>query len=70
VDEAETPMFYLEKEIGEKISGFTVQADLGDVTQMQKMDLIFRDFVLILCFMQRLTSMFRLWKRILMKLAC
>ncbi len=44
VDEAETPMFYLEKEIREKYPDLQYRLILGDVTQFQKMDQLFRDF--------------------------
>lgn len=44
VDEAETPMFYLEKEIKEKLKDLEYRLILGDVTQSKKMDQIFRDF--------------------------
>jgi len=44
VDEAETPIFYLEKEIREKLSDLQYRLILADVTQWQKMDQIFRDF--------------------------
>ena len=44
VDEAETPIFYLEKEIREKLSNLQYRLILADVTHFQKMDQIFRDF--------------------------
>jgi len=44
VDEAETPMFYMETEIREKLTDLQSKLILADVTQAQKMDQIFRDF--------------------------
>ncbi len=44
VDEAETPMFYLENEVREKLGDLQYRLILADVTQLQKMDQIFRDF--------------------------
>jgi len=44
VDEAETPMFYLENEVRGKFSDLQYRLILADVTQLQKMDQIFRDF--------------------------
>ncbi len=44
VDEAETPMFYLEEEIRGKYPDLQYRLILGDVTQLQKMDQLFRDF--------------------------
>ena len=44
VDEAETPMFFLENEIREKMTNLQYRLILGDVTHGQKMDQIFRDF--------------------------
>jgi len=44
VDEAETPMFYLENEIKEKLVDLDYRLILADVTQWQKVDQIFRDF--------------------------
>lgn len=44
VDEAETPMFYLENEVREKFADLQYRLILADVTQFQKMDQIFRDF--------------------------
>lgn len=44
VDEAETPMFYLENEIKETMAELQFRLILGDVTNVQKMEQIFRDF--------------------------
>jgi len=44
VDEAETPIFYLENEIKEKLRDLQSRLILADVTQFQKMEQIFRDF--------------------------
>ncbi len=44
VDEAETPMFYLDNEVREKLGDLQYRLILADVTQVQKMDQIFRDF--------------------------
>jgi len=44
VDEAETPMFYIETEIREKLTDLQSRLILADVTQAQKMEQIFRDF--------------------------
>lgn len=44
VDDAETPLFYLENEIREKLSNLQARLILGDVTHPQKMEQIFRDF--------------------------
>lgn len=44
VDEAETPIFYLQNEIKEKLTDLQSRLILADVTQFQKMEQIFRDF--------------------------
>ncbi|NLO00980.1 MAG: polysaccharide biosynthesis protein [Bacteroidales bacterium] len=44
VDDAETPMFYLENEIREKLTNLQARLILGDVTHPEKMEQIFRDF--------------------------
>ncbi|NLA50307.1 MAG: polysaccharide biosynthesis protein [Bacteroidales bacterium] len=44
VDDAETPLFYLENEIREKLSNLQARLILADVTHPQKMEHVFRDF--------------------------
>ena len=44
VDQAETPLFYLEKELREKFIDLQFQSLLADVTNFQKMDYIFQEF--------------------------
>lgn len=44
VDDAETPLFYLENEMREKYTDVQARLILGDVTQQQKMEQVFRDF--------------------------
>lgn len=44
VDQAETPVFYIEKELREKFIDLQFQLLLADVTNIEKMDNIFREF--------------------------
>ncbi len=44
VDQSETPMFNLEKELIEKYNTRQIEIILADVTSMDKMDLIFKEF--------------------------
>lgn len=44
VDQAETPMFYLEKELREKFLDLNYQLILTDVTNKKKMELVFKEF--------------------------
>jgi len=44
VDQAETPMFHLENELRSDYSKCPVEMVLADVTQLEKMERIFRDF--------------------------
>lgn len=44
VDDAETPLFYLENEIREKLSNLQARLILADVTHPLKMEHVFRDF--------------------------
>lgn len=44
VDDAETPLFYLENEIREKFTDLQARLILGDVTHPEKMEQVFRDF--------------------------
>jgi FlaA1/EpsC-like NDP-sugar epimerase len=44
VDQAETPLFYLEKEIREKFFDLHFQLMLADVTNMGKMEMVFKQF--------------------------
>ena len=45
VDQAETPLFYLEKEISEKFIDLHFETVLADVTNKQKMEAIFKEFL-------------------------
>lgn len=44
VDHAETPMFFLEKELKEKFIDFNFEVILSDVTNYTKMNLLFNDY--------------------------
>jgi FlaA1/EpsC-like NDP-sugar epimerase len=44
VDQAETPIFYIEKELKEKFIDLQFQVLLSDVTNIEKMDQIFKEF--------------------------
>jgi len=44
VDQAETPLFYLENEIKEKLKDLEFRIIMADVTSREKMEIIYRDF--------------------------
>ncbi|HKK43038.1 MAG TPA: nucleoside-diphosphate sugar epimerase/dehydratase [Bacteroidales bacterium] len=44
VDQAETPCFYLENELSQKFPGSRFKLIIGDVTNLRKMEFIFRKF--------------------------